>query len=872
MATVLELIDERFKELTEIQKIAIPHILNGEHTLILAQTGSGKTEAVLLPVLEKIKVENKLGICALYITPLRALNRDLLKRFSWWCERLGISYAVRHGDTSVYERAKHRKNPPQILLITCETLQALFLGKIMRKHLSNVKFVIVDEVHDILDNKRGAQLSLALERLEELTTVNDHCVKFQRIALSATVSNEEEAAKLVFGSRPYYIAEAGKNRKMNIDIKYFEKQEQRVNEIKALSESAHSLIFVNTRGTAEELGATLKKLNTVINIHHGSLSKDVRITAEDKFKSGEVKALVATSSLELGIDIGNIETVIQYGSPRRVSRLIQRVGRSGHTLDKTPHGIVFPVDFDDKLEVEAIKLLAENGWMEKTKVEKAALDVIAHQLIGICLDHGKIDLKSVHATFSRSYAYGISFAKLKLIALQLYSEGLLYYDEISSSMSAEVKATKRAREYYCSNITTIPKEKHYLLHEVSSDKIIASLDEKFVLNLEPNTSFLSKGQPWQVIDITEDKVLVEPSSALDIIIPSWAGEEIPVEFEVAQRVGQLRKAYKENVMDGPVADDRTIVIEIINDLIIIHACFGNKVNEAIARILSLNLSRLIRESVLTVTDSYRIMIKLPFPLDEKHLLKVVTSINNPRAKLTTSLENSFLLKLKFTHVARLFGLFDEKTTATERFINMLRNSVIYEETLRSIFFRYFDIEKLEEITNKIEHNEIKIIIDKRKEPSFFAKLGIDRTGSRKVVDIFEPREAMITALKERTLTKTIEIECLNCYATRFIHIAGLKNTEKITCHKCSEQALTILEKTKEKNRKGKEYDERACHIASLIRNYGRRALIALSVYGIGPETAKRVLRKLHRHENTFYLDLLNAQKNFMKNKKYWKIN
>lgn len=858
MTSVLNLIKERFSDLTEIQKLAIPKILNGENTLILAPTGFGKTEAAILPILERIKEGTRTGICALYITPLRALNRDLLKRFSWWCERLEVSYGVRHGDSTEAERVKQRKRPPQILIITCETLQALFLGKIMRQHLSNVEYIIADEVHELLDNKRGTQLSLGLERLEQITKK-----KFQRIGLTATVGDEEEAAKLIFGFREYSVAETGKNRKLSLEIDHLEKQEKRINKIKMLSETHRTLVFVNTRSTAEELGANLKKLGAPIDLHHGSLSKDVRITAEDNFKSGEIKSLIATSSLELGIDIGDVDLVIQHSSPHQVSRLIQRVGRSGHALDKTPHGIIFPTDFDDMLESEVITLLAKNGWMEKKVVEKGALDVIAHQLIGLCFDNGGITLKQSHEILSKSYAYGISFQKLRRIALQLHSEGLIYYDERTDDVTdANIKNRTAAREYYYSNLTTIPKEKRYLLREVSSNKVIANLDEKFVLNLENNASFLSKGQPWMVIDITDEEVLAEPSSALDIVIPSWAGEEIPVEFEVAKRVGQLRKAYKKSEI---LADEKKIVLEIIGDLVIIHACFGNKINEGIGRILSYNLSKLIGESVRVVADPYRVLVKLPFPLGEEHLLKALIDIKSARAKLMLSLENSFLLKLKFTHVARLFGLFDEKATATARFIELLRNSVVYEETIRSIFFKYFDVDMLEEIAHKIENKEIEIVIDKRKEPSFFGKLGIERTGGGEAIGEFEPKEAMINALKERILTTTFDMKCLSCRATRFMNLAGIKDEDRIKCHKCGEQALTIIEKHKKLDRGPEE------QVAALIRNYGRRALIALATYGIGPGTAGRILRKLHGDESTFYLDLLEAQKNFVKNKKYWKF-
>jgi len=855
MPTVVELVRERFGELTEIQKLAMPRVLAGENVLILAPTGSGKTEAALLPILEKIKTGHgtqDTGICALYITPLRALSRDLLKRFNWWCERLGILHDVRTGDTTLAERAAHRKNPPKVLLTTVESLQALLLGRVMRKHLASVRFVIVDEVHDILDNKRGAQLSMGLERLALIAD-------FQRIGISATVANEMEAARLLFGERMHAVCEALKNRRMDISVEQAAGQARLVDRMKELSESNRTLIFVNTRSSAEELSASLKKAGAPVDVHHGSLAKEVRMSAEDRFKAGSLKSLMATSSLELGIDIGGVDLVAQVGSPHQVFRLIQRVGRSGHSLERTPRGIVLTSDTDDNLEAEVIKSLAENGWIEDKRVERGALDVIGHQLVGVCLDSGRIELKSAHEILSRSYAYGITYDKLRMVALQLYGEGLIYYDERPGG-GVSVRIKPRAREYYYSNLSTIPKEKRYALRDMASNSIIASLGEGFVANLEPSTSFLSKGQPWQVIDITEKEVIAQPSFASDIAVPEWAGEDIPVPYEVAQGVGRLRAALKKAA--APVPDEKTVVIEIVSDLIIVHACFGTKVNEGLARLFSANLSRTIGESVRAVADPYRILVKLPFPLGEEHVVKAFESMRSVRGPLEETLLNSYLLKVKFIQVGRLFGLLSEDATVTGRFIEALRYSAVYEEAVRSIFFRYFDVDRTESVLSRIRNGGIAVAVDKRKEPSLFAKIGLERLSAKESVGGFEPRERMVAAFKDRALAKTLRLQCLNCGATRYLHLAGAP--EQVACHKCGEKAYALLE------REGEPEDELRFK-AGLIRAYGKVALIALSTYGIGARTADRILKRLHRDEQSFYLDLIEAQKNFIKNKKFWRL-
>lgn len=845
----VELIKERFGNLTSIQEGAMPRIAEGRNVLILAPTGYGKTEAALLPVLEKIKSDEK-GIFALYITPLRSLNRDLLSRFHYWCDKLGVSRDVRHGDTPQSARAKHRKSPPHILLTTVESVQALLMGRVMRQHLSKVKYIIVDEIHDVVDNKRGVQLSLGLERLEQIA-------KFKRIGISATVANEVEVGKLLFGDREYTVVEAGKKRNMDLEVNYTSQHEERLEKIKKLAEKHRSLIFVNTRSTAEEIGAWLRKNKTPVEVHHGSLSKDVRISAEDRFKAGDIQSLICTSSLELGIDIGDVDLVVQYGSPHQVFRLVQRVGRSGHSIGKLPKGVILATDFDDELESEVIKSLAENGWMENRMVEQGALDVIAHQLAGLVLDFWGIDLSEAHKILSRSGAYGISEEKLRKISLQLFGEGIVFYEELDSG-KISIRPRKRTREYYFSNLSTIPKVKRYLLKDVTSNRPIASLDEEFVMNLETGADFLSKGQAWQAMDITEDEVLASPSAGVDIAIPSWTGEEIPVPFEIAQNAGALRRLRKKKTK--PLPDDKTVVIEIVKDILVVHACFGNKVNEGIARLFAYRLSELLGESVRTVSDPYRIMIKLPFALKEKHVMEAFNNIKSVRAELERSVHNSFLMKFTFTHVGRLFGLLSEDASVSSRFIDSLRYSVVYEESLRYIFSRYFDVERTEDIFSKIKSGEISLVVDERNSPSFFADIGIARTSAKESVGTFEPRERMVMALKEHVLSKTAKMVCLNCGATRFIYLATAKNSD-LKCPKCGHDSLAPDRGTREE----KEY------AANLIRSYGVKALIALSVYGIGPSTAARVLKKLHKDEESFYLDIIEAQKAFVKTKKYWKI-
>ncbi|HEY4675251.1 MAG TPA: DEAD/DEAH box helicase, partial [Candidatus Bathyarchaeia archaeon] len=298
-----------FSEPTLPQVMAIPPILNGENVLLIAPTGTGKTEAVLLPIFSKlIQRETKKGIAVVYVTPLRALNRDLLKRLSFWADRLGISVEVRHGDTELKIRRKQAISPPDMLVTTPETLQAILPGSRMRKHLSNVQWVVIDEVHDLASSKRGVQLAIALERLREITEA-----EFQRIGLSATVGNPKEVGQFIAGThRPVRVVEASlsKGYKYHVenpaptDVDYelagklatAPEAAARIRRLAELVDSHKStLIFVNSRGIAEMLGHKFSQLQrSDIAVHHGSLSKEERVQIEDEFKAGVLKAIICT--------------------------------------------------------------------------------------------------------------------------------------------------------------------------------------------------------------------------------------------------------------------------------------------------------------------------------------------------------------------------------------------------------------------------------------------------------------------------------------------------------------------------------------------------------------------------------------------------
>ncbi|MGC8687323.1 MAG: DEAD/DEAH box helicase [Candidatus Micrarchaeia archaeon] len=895
----------RYKTYTDIQKVAIPIVREGSNCIVTAPTGSGKTEAVVLPLLDMIaKSGKKEGITVIYITPLRALNRDMIARLEWLCSEAGVTIGVRHSDTLQKEKAKQSREAPQLLITTPETLQSILPTISFKDHLKNVKAVVVDEVHEIYYSKRGAQLSLGLERLEELAP------KFQRIGISATIGDIGQASKFLCGDRPCKIAKAENHKDASIEIRletnYGKKLEEALSKygldkkalsrlntvIELIKRSKSTLIFANTRQVVEAVGSRLIYVNSImpfggIGVHHGSLDREERIKMENSFKEGKIKAIIATSSLELGIDIGNIDLVIQYGSPKQVLRLVQRIGRSGHSREGVSQGAIIPLNEIDMLESVAIKELANLHEYESFPPHMKALDVLANQLCGIALDKGNTNIDEILGIIRRSHLYSsITREELANLLEFMSKQRMIGYD------GSIVTSGPRTRMYYYKHLSVIPDSKRFVVKNIIDNHIISSLDERFVIsNVDEGTVFITKGLPWKVVSIDEDVISVEPSVDMDAAVPDWTGEDIPVSIKVAKRVfelvGRNNLSMLEELRDQAnyfIPNKEDIFIEYTDKASVVYTGLGTQANEALSRLLAYIISSRRGADVITKSSPYIIYI-------EESVDAVVSALKSVKAAnlermLSSAIEGTELFRYRFITIAKLFGLVEKGTSVTKstakRLIRLLNDTPIYKETQRELLKNYFDLESLSEFASQLESGKLKLKVVEKSRLSPFTNMIINSAYyTKELVSPQIPSEAIIKSFSDSILSKSIKLICTYC-GFSFQRKLSEINGKEIRCPSCNSSMIAphsdewekVIRKRISGARLSKAEKEELKEIlayADLLSAYGGRAAVALSVYGVGRKTAARVLMMLKREDNAFFMDLLDAQKTFIRTKKYWSV-
>ncbi|ADN35742.1 DEAD/DEAH box helicase domain protein [Methanolacinia petrolearia DSM 11571] len=891
-AEIRKLLDKRsFDELSDTQEEAIPPIMQGHHTLCIAPTGTGKTESAMLPVFHKLlRDENRgRGFRALYITPLRSLNRDILSRLKWWCGELGLTVGVRHGDTTQAERARQSRNPPDLLITTPETVQALFMGKNLREHLKSVRYVVIDEIHELAGSKRGVQLSVALERIVE------QAGEFQRIALSATVGNPEDVARFLCGERPYHLVNIPSAPRLSIDVKYaggeFSSQAKFVSKLIDRNESV--LIFVNTRTTAEALGQQLFDRGDV-EVHHGSLSREVRIEAEEKFKNRKIKALICTSSMELGLDIGHIGHVLQFGSPREVSRLLQRVGRAGHRLDTVSRGTILATSFDDLVESLVIAKKATSNECEDVVIPENAADVIANQVSAMALEYGEIPEERIVKILGKTAVFNGFEPLLDRVLSQLEYHRMIRRD------AGTVIRTGRCRKYMYSNLSMIHDEKKVKIFDILTRRTVGTLDESFVISwIHTGAVFVTKGQLWQVLAIEDGMVKVEPAVKMRGELPSWEGEQIPVPYAVAQESGSIRRKRKlgkydadkvsENFilqfLDGmdharsPVASDRLMTIEHYDEGVVMNLCGGHKANEALGRLISILLSARFGTTVGVEIGAYRILLRLPREIGAVDVLETINSIDpdHIRGLLEIALKRTAIFRWKVVQIAKKFGAIDADADyekfSMHKLIDLFEGTAIQEEAFRELFSDYMDVACAELIVKRLVAGDIDIQIAPL---SALGREGL--TSSRDMIPPPATDKAVINAVKRRIENDNIILFCMNCRKWKSKTVVSRVPDDDIVCPVCGARLIAALKPYEEHmidtvRRKDKSAEDRAVEVkmlrnANIVLSSGKKAVRAFAARGVGPDTASRIIGTFANGDQ-FYLEILKAERNYIKTHRFW---
>ena len=902
--------DEGFQNLTKIQSISIPVMARMKNCLLVAPTGSGKTEASIIPIFSllendrdnKINMTDNNAIIVLYITPLRALNNDVLRRIMNYAKKRNLEAQIRHGDTTRTARQKLIKKPPHILITTPESLGIILTHEKFQSYLKHLRWVIVDEVHELIGNERGTHLTVSLERLENISSHN-----VVRIGLSATVGNLKDAANFISGTnRKCAILVDNTIRKYDIDVKYLKGSIINVAKfvIKYLNDNkicGSILLFTNTRDEAEYIGTTIRNQNDIpIEVHHGSLSRETREETEIKLREGLTGIVVCTSSLELGLDIGSVELVIHYGSSKQVSKLVQRIGRSRHVNFKSAKGLIIANSGDDELECLSIINRMKKRSIEIQEPHTDALDVVSHHLVGFVISTSESKkLDEFYQIITSAYPFrSLSFSDLEQCAALLDSFKIIKYDPKNKTYARRIKSYK----YYFENISTIPNIVKFEVMDVIRKKRIGTLDQRFIGEFgERGNVFILKGTQWRIVSVDDNKlqVNVEQVFGSPINIPHWIGEMIPVDYETAVEVGKLRNKVlndsninveseiKNTLQKIPIIpDSKNIVIEsVINkNAVVVHSTFGTKINNTLSSLFSTFLASYVGHLVETKSDPYRILLSSSVRLSRINIEKVFYDEYDVEAILITSLSNTYNLNWRVWMVSKKFGLVDKNAIYDKRLARFIYDryskTPISKESIRELIHDKYDVESTQQILQKIRNREISIHWF---DLSLFSPLAqsIIEHQSKSSSSPLSIERGVLELIKERLDKTKHRLICIRCGKWERL-VETREIVESISCKVCGSRLITttfssdyelskiILNKLKgsEINPEQNHKFERAWKAASLINNFGKKALTVLSGYGIGVETAARILRNYVDDEN-LYKNIYDAERQYVTTRGFW---
>jgi ATP-dependent Lhr-like helicase len=925
---LIQALKERgFETPTDPQMKLVPIVKAGKNALLMAPTGTGKTEAALLPILDALVREGGVrekGTKLLYITPLRALNRDMLDRMQWWCKRFDIRLGVRHGDSTQAERTNLSFAPPEILITTPETLQILLVGRRIRQNLSKLRWVVVDEVHELAEDKRGSQLSVGLERLRDAVEN-----EIQMVGLSATVGSPERVAKFLVGrGRDCEVVRVPVEKSLALKvvaprataedrilaeaIYSFPEVAARLRTIREVVEKYKSvLIFTNTRTEAEALASRFRVWDPgfPVGIHHSSLSKATREAVERSLKEGRLLGVICTSSLELGIDIGFLEYVVQYNSPRQATRLIQRVGRSGHRVGEVSNGMIITQDSDDTLEAAVLCRKAVAGELEPLEPVMEPYDVAVHQIAGLLIEQGNWNFGDLEALLRRSHVYSeMDGQKLKKVLIYMRERypRLAFYSE-SDGKVFRARDVKPLFSYYFDNLSMIPDERQYLVLE--GDSFVGTLDEAFVSEYgEVGVKFVEAGRCWKVEQIYGNKVYVKAEDDPTGAVPNWVGDEIPVPRDVAAEVGMIRRRYAEEIEKGnaekylgelcgtypvsrdlildalkevaeqhtlalPIPSERLVTIERWDRYIVIQAAFGHKVNRLLARVMGHLISERMGQSVAVHQDPYRIIIEAD--VAPSVVVSVLEELGKLDLKTATekALERSGIFKRRLIHAGKKCGAIakdaDYASVSITGLIEALRDTPVHEEAMSMIFHDDLDLAGSADVVEKIGAGAIEVKLIESETLSPIARIGVEEISRRGEIVSPERLRALLRQSTRARINDTFLVAaCANCW--NFLELRRVGDLEGLLqCPICEkeeiglstdsyENVFSLAMKARSRTElRGKKLKlvEAVKKSAELRKEYGHSADMLIAGRGIKLAEAAALAAKM-RKEGTDLVELI----------------
>jgi ATP-dependent Lhr-like helicase len=591
-AATWEWFERAFDGPTPAQEKAWPAIATGSHVLVQAPTGSGKTLAAFLVGIDRLNGTPGRGLRLLYVSPLKALNYDIERNLRGPLAglRSELSVAVRTGDTPQRERQQMLRKPPDILITTPESLYLLLTSQ-GRELLRSVETLILDEVHAVAGTKRGAHLALSVERLEQIGAQS-----FQRIGLSATQRPLEEIGRFVAGTgREITLVDAGTRKALDLEVVVPVDDMRELPSTSGLAvpvlsdgvemgpgvevasrsiwpsiypallelvrQHRSTIVFVNNRRLAERLALRVNELagESVARAHHGSLAREQRVEIEELLKRGEIPCLVATSSLELGIDMGAVDLVIQVESPKSVARGLQRIGRAGHELGSVSKGRVFPKFRADLLESAVVAKAMREGAIEETHIPRNPLDVLAQQIVAICAEQ-EIPLDELHGVVTGAYPFAdLSRPQLENVLDML--AGRYPSDEFAElrprivwdRTASTIRGREGVRRLAVTNGGTIPDRGLFGVFQVEGGGRVGELDEEMVYEAREGQTFLLGASTWRIEEITRDRVLVSPAPGVPGAVPFWKGEGVGRPFELGEKIGRASRELVALSDDGAIS-------------------------------------------------------------------------------------------------------------------------------------------------------------------------------------------------------------------------------------------------------------------------------------------------------------------------------